>query len=551
MPQPDPPTIPGRRAAWTTDALHLGLLLALVLPLRLWLLCTTEVAARDSIGYIRYALDFEALPWAEVCKKHPQHPGYSLALLCVAYPLRAASGCTDAETMQLAAQLTSVLASLLLLYPMYHLGRLLFDRRAGFIGALLFQYFPINAHHLTDGLSEPLFVLLVAVALLQGVKAFSMRSAPRFAACGLASGLAYVTRPEGALVAAAAGIVLIGMQAIRSQRSSWRYLAGCASALLIGWVAVGSVYILATGHLTNKQTSVARVIDWLLQPVHLLRNNPEPRAGDGHALVATVPAMTFKLADDTPEKVRRSSTALAFELCNAFHYAGVLPAILGLGWSIGRLRRVPGAWMLAVYGLMHTVTLFALAMALAYVSDRHVMVLTLCGSYLVAAGLCELPRRITASLPRAVPHIPFRAGQTPAFWILVLLTGLIGFCLPKTLQRLHVNRAGNHAAGLWLARQLRPGDIVLDDHCWSHYYAGQVFLEGKEPAMPSGCTPACYVVVTRSRDPEIDESRMQAGHGELVYHWPDRGSVEAARVVVYRRPRDFATHPWRIVGGGS
>src|SRR5437879_2839886 len=114
---------------WKKDTVALGLLVLLVLPLRLWLLVNTEVAARDSIGYIRYALEFETADWKDVTNHHDQHPGYALTVLAVSQPLRSASGRADAATMQLAAQLTTVLAAMLLLYPMYHVGRLLFNRR--------------------------------------------------------------------------------------------------------------------------------------------------------------------------------------------------------------------------------------------------------------------------------------------------------------------------------------------------------------------------------------------------------------------------------------
>src|SRR5882724_9500339 len=151
--------------SWKKDAIALGLLVLLVLPLRLWLLVNTEVAARDSIGYIRYALKFESEEgWKQVIKDNDQHPGYALTVLAVSQPLRSASGQTDAATMQLAAQLTTVLAAILLLYPMYHVGRLLFNRRTGFGAALLFQVLPINAQHLSDGISEGLFLFLVASA---------------------------------------------------------------------------------------------------------------------------------------------------------------------------------------------------------------------------------------------------------------------------------------------------------------------------------------------------------------------------------------------------
>ena len=51
------------------DWLLVGVLVLLVLPLRLWLLGNTEVTARDSIGYIRYALQFENKPWRQVLQE--------------------------------------------------------------------------------------------------------------------------------------------------------------------------------------------------------------------------------------------------------------------------------------------------------------------------------------------------------------------------------------------------------------------------------------------------------------------------------------------------
>src|SRR5947207_972575 len=92
-------TQPAPACGWKKDAVALGLLVLLVLPLRLWLLVHTEVAARDSIGYIRYALKLEADDdWREVVSHKDQHPGYALTVLVVSQPLRAASGQTDAAT---------------------------------------------------------------------------------------------------------------------------------------------------------------------------------------------------------------------------------------------------------------------------------------------------------------------------------------------------------------------------------------------------------------------------------------------------------------------
>jgi hypothetical protein len=534
-PEPSQPT---PLAGWKQDVLLLGLLLLLVLPLRLWLLSTAVATSRDGIGFIRYALEFEHMSWQDVCRKNQQHPGYPLAILCVADAVRGVTGHAepDALSMQFAAQLASMLASVLLILPMYHLGRLLFDRRIGFGGALLFQYLPLSAHHVSDGISEAVFLLFVSCALCQGVRALNIRSIPSFACCGIFSALAYLTRPEGALILMAIGIALLGSQCLPASRLERRRFFASTAALVLAWLLVALPYMVTIEGLTGKW-SVRLVLEFLFG-----MPRPEVSLGGGPLFAAS-----FTHSDQSTVQLARSMRALTLEVSNGFHYLGVVPAVLGLFLCFGSLRRQPGFWAVAVFGLIHSGILLALARTVNYVSDRHVMVLVLCGSYFAAAGLVELPRRLLGTrIPK--PALVMR----PAFWSTILFLAMFGFCLPKTLQPLHVNRLGNREAGFWLQSQLRPGDIVDDDHCWSHYYAGEVFLEGREPALSADAHPLCYVVITRADNRDIGEKRRQAEarlreyHAELVYHWPTNGSADEARVVVYVKPRNPKFQPWKI-----
>src|SRR5438105_2746091 len=92
-------------------------LLCLTAGIRVWLITHTEVAARDSIGFIRYAVQLERQPWLEVFRHSEQHPGYPILLLAVSKPVRFFLGGTTPYTMQLSAQIASALASLLLVIP--------------------------------------------------------------------------------------------------------------------------------------------------------------------------------------------------------------------------------------------------------------------------------------------------------------------------------------------------------------------------------------------------------------------------------------------------
>ena len=124
---------------------------------------------------------------------------------------------------------------------------------------------------------------------------------------------------------------------------------------------------------------------------------------------------------------------------------------------------------------------------------------------------------------------------------LLLFLGILLPTFPKTLDKLHGNRTGHHAAGLWLAENAASFDVIEDDHCWAHYYAGHVFRE-RHVAPPPGQQPVRYVVIGR-RDREItltwnrqvplNEEKLRSDGGRIVYHWPAESSEAAAPIVIY------------------
>jgi hypothetical protein len=369
--------------AFRRDLLLLVVLVVLAAFSRVWLIAHTEVAARDSVGFIRYALDLERYPWREVLGRSLQHPGYPLVLLAVSWPVRYFLGGTNAVSMQLSAQLASAMAGVLLVIPMYYLGRDLLGRRAGFWGTALFQCLPVSARVMSDALSEATFLLFIATALLFAVRAVQGNSLARFAWCGFFSGLAYLTRPEGALIVVAAGLVLIAMQCFSSWRQSWLHAIACGAALLVTVAAVGSPYVLVTGRLTNKPT-----------PRRLFDKTVSEEAPPAHSeVISHGPLTASLLAIYAPENLKDRRLwglyAVATEVTKDFQYLCVLPLVLGMWWLRERLK-TPGAWVLLVLCSLHSLILWRLAVVVGYVSDRHVLVLALSGVFLAAGGVLVL-----------------------------------------------------------------------------------------------------------------------------------------------------------------
>jgi hypothetical protein len=511
----------------------LTLLLLFAAASRAWLIGHTEVAARDSVGFIRYALELERDPWKEVLKRNLQHPGYPAVLLAVSWPVRQLCGGTSATSMQLSAQLASALAGVLLILPMYYLGREFFGRRTAFWGTALFQCLPVSARVMSDGLSEATFLLFVTIALLLAVRGLRGRSVAAFTGCGFFSALAYLTRPEGALIVAATGLVLACIQFLSAWRWPWPRALACMAALLLAATAVASPYVIVNGRMTNKPTS-RRLWE---------TTAPEPTPVGWHGVHGPLTASVLAVYAPETLKDRRlwGLYAIATEVTKDLHYLAVLPFLIGL-WSFHeRLKMRSGAWVLLVLCLLHFLILWRVAVVVGYVSDRHVLVLVLCGVFIAADGAFVLSAMLTLLAQwhrNARATKPVRSAESGKLAVVLFLV-LLGFGLAEALKPLHANRAGHRQAGLWLAAHTSAADPIVDPFCWAHYYAGRVFGEGRTPAMPSGSVPTQYVVMEQSstsehsRLPTINYARGLAARGQVVYHWPVDKPEASAKILVY------------------
>lgn len=534
------------------DAGLLALLLLLALGVRGWMIGHTEVLARDSIGFIRYAREMEEFGWTKVLRNNHQHPGYPVTVLAVSQGLRRVFDGPDTQVTlwTWSAQLASNLAAVLLIFPMYYLGKLLFHRAAGFGGAALFQCLPVCAHILSDGLSEPLFLLMSSSALLCAVLALRGNSPGWFALCGAFAGLAYLTRPEGLLVLAATLLVLVASQRSLAYRRSWRQVLVCGGSLTVATVLTGSPYYLTTGHLTNKPAGNEIIFIEKPDLDKLDPNRQESRLGGTRPLLASTLAVTFNPQDRGVRLLLKAVWSLVSELVKCFHYVAWVPVLLGMWWSRHSALRRPGIWVVLVLCGLMSVALCRLAIAEKYMSDRHLMLLVLCGSYACAVGIWELPCRVQAwyrhrALLDVPPALLVHTRRT-AMAALVLLGAIIASGMPKALDRLHGNRAGYHAAGLWLRHNADAADVIDDEHHWSHYYAGHVFLEHKYIPRAADFSPTRFVVLgrrdreapaTANRQAAPSEEKLLAEGAQLVYYWPNQGSASEASVVVYALPR--------------
>jgi hypothetical protein len=575
------------RHASRLDLYRIVFLVLLATAVRMWHISHTEVTARDGVGFIRYAWDLERLPWKQVFRTNPHPPLYPVSILGVSFLTRQLMHGNDAVAMQVSAQTASALAGVLLVIPMFLLGRSLVGSRSAFWATALFQCLPASTRVLSDALSEGVWLLLTATALLAALRGFRNQSWIALGFSGLCSGLAYLARPEGVIVAMAIGAVLIGAQFTSRWRRPWSKVVGCAASLGLGAVAVASPYIAVIGHLTNKTTGI-EILQAALQegpgtsqfarekmlsrdPKGAAATEPLPRGRgpDTQEPETIAPLLTTGITSEGPEPLPAQTSettrgvqsaslgiywldarktergrrlvwglkAVFGEYIKGFGYFAWLPALVGVCCCPGPFRRELGAWAVFALCLLYTLALWRVAYVAGYVSERHSLPFVMCGLYWVVGGVDWLCSRLTGSWMQArwrwVRPFPARQGSVA----LILLAALAGVALPKSLEPLHANRAGFHAAGLWLAEHAEPTDAIVDPFAWAEYYAGHALRDTK--AVVALSPSRRFVVVGGSgnehaRLPLMPAAESLANQGTLVYRWPTQKTKQKAEeVLVY------------------
>lgn len=524
---------PTRGSSPCPDWALIGLLLLLAVGLRVWMISQTTVAARDSIGFIRYVWQLENQPWKQVFRNNPHPPIYPLTVLAVSIPLRQLLPGPLSVQMQFCAQLASALAGILLVLPMYFLGQELFSRKVGFWGTCLFMFLPVVARVTSDALSEGVFLLFAVSALALAVRAVRTRWVWGMAWCGLFSSLAYLTRPEGMLVAVSAGLVLLGVQWVPNWRWPWRRWCLASGALTLSILLIACPYVLVMGRVTNKPTAMDILSGACSDPAHrpavpgedscrverivpgqsaLEQRGPFFRQGP---LLASTLAVTWHgkwEQENSPSWW--ACRAICNEIIKDFHYFAAFPALLGFWWHRKRLWDAPWFWIPVLLCVLQVLVVWRVVLLRGYVSQRHLLILVLCGTYPAVAAVPQLIRRLPALADRRS-----RLLEGLAF------LALVGFGLPEGLKPIHASRAGHRAAGLWLEKNSQPYDVIIDPFCWAYFYSGRMFLEGAKPLPPPGSEPRVFVVMETPREedlqtPDIVEAAALASKGAIVFRCP-------------------------------
>jgi hypothetical protein len=347
------------------------------------------------------------------------------------------------------------------------------------------------------------------------------------------------------------------------------------AALSVGALAVMTPYMVLIGGVTVKNTPNILMkqqrpdADWegKLRPSGDRKKAELPARGsaDSSTLLAIwwkwnpSKAELEKVSKMTPAEFQKlkpprrylwAFKALYIELGKGFFYVAWLPALLGMWWFRGRFPLVPGAWVMALVCLLFCALLYRMAEKIGYLSDRHLLLVVLCGIYAAAAGAIVLGEKLALGAARLWPRLAGRRWMDGRVWALGLLL-LLALCpLPRTLERLHGERTGFRSVGQWMAKNTPAGDFIEDPYCWTSYYAGRLFVEGCT-GLDIGQPPGFYVVLeeTKNLHPHLVSLQSAIVHtlqqkgSKIIHEEAVRRGKERVKIVVWRVPGAYQWEP--------
>ncbi|MCX8118781.1 MAG: glycosyltransferase family 39 protein [Desulfobacterota bacterium] len=497
------------------DRGYLILLLLISFPLSLYLFFRTYVISLDgAFQYIPLAKAFGTGTFREALRTTGQQP---------LYPFLMALASSLIPDMEIAGRLVASLMGLLLVFPLYFLGKQLFNQRVAFLSTLLLALHPSIRRFSADVLKESTYLFFLAMALWLTWRTLHREEKFSFLLIPLWSLPAYLVRPDGVEVLLVTFFYIFWAKPFSKPLDRWIAL----SFLSLSALVLSLPYLLSLKEITGEWTlSKTKSIFELFG-----------LGGEG----------------DRPPLLDRGLFALKKvnqEVVGVYHPLYLLLLLLGGLSRRSNLFR-NGEGFLFFCFVLHYVILFLLALNITvwgneggiqafHFSGRHVLPLLLFSIYWVGFGLEAFSkglRRKVESNGRLSHLSPKTRGIFLWTTLLMLITAIL---LPKTLKPQRYERLPEKWAGIWIKEHLGRGKTLFTTIPRVAYYAegGFEFLDLDrikiEQAIGWMKERNGFYLVLREREAQKDPSGWDAlreGFVELGRF----GEESMEKVIVYRR----------------
>jgi hypothetical protein len=429
------------------EKIDLTILLLVSLLLSLYLFFRTYVISLDgAFQFIPMARRFADGSFKEAIAYGGQQPLYSffIAILSKWVP-----------DFELAGKWVSTFFGLVLIFPVYFLGKRIFDQKTAFLSAFFLVLYPYLRRFSADVLKESAYLFFFATAIwfswrtIEGQKRYPYLLIPLF------SVVAYMVRPDGIEVLLVVFFYLLFIKRFAPPQKRW--------PLVI--LLILSTSILFAPYLLFLKESAG---EWALGKTKTFR-------------MILAGGM---MGDDIPflQRVLYSLKEVSLKIIGTYHPLYLFLLILGL-WKRGISKFKDGEKFLISLAGAHTLALFLLvlnftrwgedeSLAESQFSGRHVLPLLIVSIFWVGEGFSRVSSWISEKVESLRLLSRLDKDRRSIFVISISLVLVLGLVLPKTLKPQRHERLAEKWAGIWIKDRSGEGLTIFTTMPRVAYYAG-------------------------------------------------------------------------------
>jgi hypothetical protein len=428
------------------EKLDLAILLLISLLLSTYLFFQTYVISVDgAFQYIPMAKDFAMGSLRDAIRFGGQQPLYSFLIALVSRWI---------PDFELAGKLIASFFGIMVIFPVYFLGKQIFDRKIAFLSAFFLAIHPYIRRFSGDVLKESTYLFFLATAIWFTLRTLQREKIYPYLFIPLFSTLAYLVRPDGIEILLVVFFYILFIKKFNLPEKKWAVIL----LLLLSSVILFLPFLLhlreATGEWTlSKSKSIGGILGWGV-------------TGSELSLIS---------------RVLYSIKKLNFEIIAIYHPLYISLLIVGLWKRISPLFKNGEGFLIAISAL-HYGVLFLLILNLTdwsegektqsfVVSGRHVLPLFLISIYWVGEGFLTIYHWIYKKIESQRLFLRLDSKRKSTIVLVTLLILILAIVLPKTLKPQRYERLSEKWAGIWIKNQYGKGTTIFTTIPRVAYYA--------------------------------------------------------------------------------
>lgn len=429
-------------------------LFALCCGIRIYMFFSTYVIARDSVEYMGMADLFFAGRFLEAFK-YITPPFYPLLVTGLKLVIN------DPE---IAGKMVSFVTGTCAFFPLYYLGKRIFEQRVVFIGLFLFAIHPYLVRYSAEVLSESTFIFLSVTGMWLFWKGLDERRTIFCFVSGAILGLSCLTRAQGLIWVGVLVIVPIIFYSLRRRKEIYQGNEWIFSFLaIVGFFIVITPYAYflkgLTGEWTVRQSGAYSI---------LMGTGSSQQQGLWGAIstLSSHPLLLIK-------KLGRNIGMLVLWLPETIHYPFLFLLVVGLVTWRQTKRNLQGELYLAIICLV-----YILGHCLLYLKVRYLLPIVPFALFWAGQGFWVTESWVQRFCARYIPKVmvKHRALVVTAFLILFMAAS----ALPKTLLPQRLDKLDRKEIGHRIAALFQRSPVIIASDGRIGFYAGGKVVDLRE-----------------------------------------------------------------------